>query len=117
MNPRPSASEAATPLRGEVWDAHFPSPLGDHPVVILTSNALVPRLSAVTVAVVTGTEGPSVTHVALDTEAGVAKYPVSWINATDVHTIPKSRLRRRRGLLSPRELARLEECLRAVLVV
>lgn len=45
-------------MRGEVWDAHFPTPVGDHPVVILTSSALISRLSSVTVALVTGTEGP-----------------------------------------------------------
>ena len=53
------------PLRGEVWDAHFPPPVGLHPVVILTSNALIPRLQAVSAAIVTGTPGPPTTHVVL----------------------------------------------------
>jgi mRNA interferase MazF len=105
------------PLRGEVWDVSFPLPLGDHPVVILTSNALISRLGAVTVAVVTGTEGPSATHVPLGADAGVTKYPVSWVNSTDLHTVPRARLRRRRGLVSTRELERIEDCLRAVLVL
>lgn len=114
---RDSALGSPIPLRGEVWDAFFPPPLGDHPVVILTSNALISRLSAVTVAVVTGTEGPAATHVPLDADAGATKYPVSWVNVTDVHTVPRSRLRRRRGLLSAGELERVEGCLRAVLVL
>jgi hypothetical protein len=35
-------------------DARLPR-AGDHPVIVLTINVLIPRLSAVTVAVVTGT--------------------------------------------------------------
>lgn len=111
------SGRSAIPLRGEVWDAHFPPPVGDHPVVVVTSNALISRMSAVTVAVVTGSEGPAVTHVPLDADAGVTRYAVSWANATDLHTVPRSRLRRRRGLLSAAELERLEGCLRAVLVL
>lgn len=114
---RVPASSNAIPLRGEVWDVFFPPPLGDHPVAILTSNALISRLSAVTVAVITGTEGPAVTHVALDADSGVTRYPVSWANTTDLHTVPLSRLRRRRGLLSAGEMERIEGCLRAVLVL
>jgi mRNA interferase MazF len=114
---RVPGSSSPIPLRGEVWDAFFPLPLGDHPVVILTSNALIARLGAITVAVVTGTDGPAATHVPLDADAGVTKYPVSWVNSTDLHTVPRARLRRRRGLVSTRELEQIEDCLRAVLVL
>ena len=86
-------------------------------MVILTSNALISRLGAVTVAVVTGTEGPSATHIPLDADAGVTKYPASWVNSTDLHTVPRGRLRRRRGLVSLRELERIEDSVRAVLVL
>jgi len=96
------------PLRGEVWDAHLPR-VGDHPVVILTINVMIPRLSAVTVAVVTGTEGPAQTHIPLDRESGLTGYDVSFANATDLHSIDKSRLRHRRGRLHARELMILEE--------
>lgn len=102
------------PLRGDVWDARLPR-AGDHPVVVLTVNVLIPRLSAVTVAVVTGTEGPAQTHIPLDREAGLTGHDVSYANATDLHTIGKPRLRRRRGRLHPRELARLEEAVRLYL--
>lgn len=100
------------PLRGDIWDAHFPPPIGAHPVVILTSNALIPRLRAVTAAVITGTPGPRTTHVALDPASGVTKFPVSWVNATDIHAVPLTRLRQRRGRLDPGELEALEACLR-----
>lgn len=82
---------------------------------MLTINVLISRLSAVTVAVVTGTEGPRQTHIPLDREAGLTCYDVSYANATDLHTIDKPRLRRRRGRLHPRELAGLEEAVRLYL--
>lgn len=102
------------PLRGDVWDAHLPR-AGNHPVIVLTINVLIPRLSAVTVAVVTGTEGPSQTHIPVDPESGLTGYEVSYVNATDLHSIDKSRLRHRRGRLHPRELMRLEEAVRTYL--
>jgi mRNA interferase MazF len=102
------------PLRGDVWDAHLPR-VGDHPVVMLTINVMIPRLSAVTVAVVTGTEGPAQTHIPLDRESGRTGDDVSFVNATDLHSIDKSRLRRRRGRLHPRELMSLEEAVRVYL--
>jgi mRNA interferase MazF len=102
------------PLRGDVWDAHLPR-AGEHPVVVLTINVLIPRLSAVTVTVITGTEGPALTHIALDRDSGLTGYDVSYANATDLHTIDKSRLHHRRGRLNPDELATLEEAVRLYL--
>lgn len=58
------------PLRGEVWDVHIPI-VGKHPAVILTINPMIGRLSSVTVAVITGTAGPTTTHITLDAEAGL----------------------------------------------
>lgn len=102
------------PFRGDVWDAHLPR-VGDHPVIVLTVNVLISRLSAVTVAVVTGNEGPEQTHIPLDRESGLAGYDISYANVTDLHTIAKSSLRRRRGRLHPHELTRLEEAVRLYL--
>jgi mRNA interferase MazF len=84
-------------------------------VVVLTINVLIPRLSAVTVAVVTGTEGPSQTHIPLNRDSGLTGYDISYANATDLHTIDQSRLRRRRGRLHPAELIRLEGAVRLYL--
>ena len=119
VSPGTSESDGpgAVPLRGEVWEAHFPPPIGPHPVVIITSNALIPRLSALTAALVTGTPGPSTTHIPIDAAAGVTKYPESWVNVTDLHAVPRSRLRQRRGRLSLGELEAVETCLRDVLVL
>lgn len=103
------------PLRGEVWDVHFPAPVGDHPAVVLAANVLRPRLSAVTVVLVTGTKGPRQTHIVLDADAGADRYDESYANATDLHTVPLARFRRRRGVLAPGELERLEAAVRLVL--
>jgi len=101
-------------MRGEIWEAHIPR-AGSHPVVILTVNALRPRLSSVTVAAITGTEGPRSTHVPVGADAGLTKYAESYVNATDIHTIPTASCRTRRGLLARVELMAVEEALKTSL--
>lgn len=102
------------PLRGEVWDLRVPV-VGEHPAVILTINPMIGRLSSVTVAIITGTPGPEPTHILLDSEAGLTRYDISYANATDLHSVDRSRLRRRRGRLHPAELQRLEAAIRTYL--
>ncbi|MFJ8600405.1 type II toxin-antitoxin system PemK/MazF family toxin [Streptomyces shenzhenensis] len=102
-------------LRGEVWGCVLPSPIGAHPVVILTVNRIAEPLSAVTVAVVTGTSGPAATHVPIGPERGVTKYDESYVNCTDLHTVDKSRLRKRLGLLDPAEMKHVEDRVRVIL--
>jgi mRNA interferase MazF len=55
------------------------------------------------------------TRIPLDRESGLTGHDVSYLNATDLHSIDKSRLRRRRGRLHARELMRLEEAARTYL--
>lgn len=88
---------------------------GEHPAVVLTINPMIPRLGALTVAVVTGTEGPGTTHIPLGPDAGPTRYDVSYVNATDLHTVAKGSLRRRRGRLHPGELSRLGDAVRTYL--
>ncbi|MER7958633.1 type II toxin-antitoxin system PemK/MazF family toxin [Streptomyces sp. NPDC096030] len=102
-------------MRGEVWGCALANPMGPHPVVILTVNRIAAPLSAVTVALVTGTSGPASTHVPVGPECGVTKYDVSYVNCTDLHTVDKSRLRKRLGLLDLSELQRVEDCVRVIL--
>ena len=102
-------------MRGEVWDAQFPRGIGAHPVVILTVNAVGQRLSTLTVAMITGTEGPSSAHVRLDHEAGLSGHDVRHVNVTDLHTLPKGKLRKQRGRLSLAELGKVEGAIRAYL--
>ena len=59
------------PLRGEVWDVAFPG-FGVHPAVVLSVNALNSRLGHVVVLPITGTSGPSLTHIPLGADAGLA---------------------------------------------
>jgi mRNA interferase MazF len=101
-------------MRGEIWDAHLPR-AGDRPVVILAINRMITRLGAVAAVLVTGSEGPRETHVPLGPEAGLTEYPESYANATDLYTIPKPSLRRRRGRLDRAELAGLENAVRIYL--
>jgi mRNA interferase MazF len=105
----------ATAMRGEVWVCALPQPIGPHPVLVLTVNRIAAPLSAVTVAVITGTGGPAITHIPVGPDSGLTKYDESYVNCTDIHTVAKPRLRRRLGLLSPHEIRHVEESLRLTL--
>lgn len=102
-------------FRGEVWDAHFPAPIGLRPCLVLTTNALIPRLGAVTVAEITSTRGPASTHISIGADAGLNGRAESWVNVTGLHTIPKSKLHHRRGLLTTAELVQLSGAITAYL--
>jgi mRNA interferase MazF len=104
-----------TPLRGEVWMCAFRQPVGPHPAVVLTVNRIAQPLVSVTVAVITGSEGPAGTHVPVGTESGLKKYDESFVNCTDLHTVSKPQLRRRLGLLAQGELRAVEENVRVIL--
>lgn len=104
-----------TPLRGEVWDVQFPPPVGPRPAIVLTTNALITRLGAVTVAEVTSTAGPSWTHIEVPPEVGLTGRDHSWVNVTGLHTVPTGRMHRRRGRLAPAELDRVGAAVRLYL--
>lgn len=106
---------AGAAMRGEVWGCALPQPLGPHPVVVLTANRIAAPLSAVTVALITGTSGASATHVPLGADSGLTKYDESYVNCADLHTVAKPRLRRRLGLLAPGELRAVENAVRLIL--
>ena len=102
------------PLRGEVWDVAFPG-FGVHPAVVLSVNALNTRLGHVVVLPVTGTSGPPVTHIPLGADAGLTRYDESYVDITGVQAVARGRCRRRRGLLAPSEMVRIEAQLRVYL--
>jgi mRNA interferase MazF len=85
--------------------------------VVLTTNALITRLGAVTVAEVTRTAGPASTHVEVPPDAGLTGQDRSWVNVTGLHTVPRGKLRRRRGRLAPIELDRVGAAIRLYLDV
>lgn len=99
------------PLRGEVWDARLPG-AGHHPVVILTVNPLLQRLSATTAVLITGTPGPRSTHVPLGVDAGLTRYEESYAVATELHNVPLAALRSQRGRLALAEMRALEDAVR-----
>jgi len=102
------------PMRGEVWACAVPL-VGPHPVVILTVNKIAAPLSAVTVALITGSTGPGVTHIRIGPDTGVRKHPESYVNCTDLHTVDKPRLRRRLGRLGLAEMRGVESAVRRTL--
>ena len=97
-----------------MWDAHVRE-VGTHPFVVLTINLMIGRLGSATAALVTGNEGPRSTHIPLGNEAGLTEYPESYVNVTDLHTIPKPRLHRRRGRLNAAEMTSLESAVKTYL--
>lgn len=102
-------------FRGDVWDVQFPLPVGARPCVVLTTNALIDRLGAVTLAEVTSTQGPGSTHIEVGPGAGLTGQAQSWVDVTGLHTVPKGKLRRHRGRLAPVELTHIAAAVRAFL--
>lgn len=51
----------------------------------------------------------------LDRDAGLTGHDVSYVNATDLHTLPKVKLRKQRGRPSLVELSQVEEAIRGYL--
>lgn len=102
-------------FHADVWDVQFPPPVGARPCVVLTTNALIPRLGAVTVAEVTSAEGPGSTHIEVGPEAGLTARSRSWVNVTGLHTVPKGKVRVHRGRLSASELDHVAAAVRAYL--
>lgn len=102
-------------FRGDVWDVQFPAPVGARPCVLLTTNALLGRLGAVTLAEITSTEGPGSTHIEVGPATGLTGRERSWVNVTGLHTVPKGKLRRHRGRLAPAELTHVASAVRVYL--
>lgn len=107
----PGQGVVRVPLRGDVWDIPFAAPIGPHPAVVVSANAISRNRAAVTVALVTGTSGPAETHVGIDESSGLDGRTVSYVNATELYTLPTSRLRRFRGRLTRQELVALDRAL------
>jgi len=105
----------AQALRGEVYDCRFPAPIGMHPGVVLTINALIPRFESVIVVLITGTAGPRPLRIPVGPDAGLTGREESYADVTSVFSISRSQLRRRRGRLAPGELVAVEQGLATVL--
>lgn len=101
------------PNRGEVWDVDFP--FGRHPGLVISNNPMDRQLGHIGALPVTGTPGPEATHVALDADAGLGKYPVSYVDVTVLTAVDKYDFVTRRGLLHVQEMERVERMLRVYL--
>lgn len=101
-------------LRGEIYVADLPKPVGRRPVLIVTRTAAIAVRTAVTVAPVTRTIRGIPTEVPLDRSHGMRATSVA--NCDSLQTIPIEALRRKAiGRLSPDELPALDKALRFAL--
>lgn len=91
----------AEPQRGEVWFADVP---GDkrRPVVVLTRNSVLPRLTTILVAPVTTRVRALPTEVRLGRSHGLPRDCVA--NFDNITPLPKRALAQRAGRLTGREL-------------
>ena len=108
------SDDSSIPMRGEVWDVAIPR-IGPHLAVVLTINELRGRFHETTVALVTGTSGPRLTHIPVGPDSGLTKYNESYVNVTNLFSIPTSRFRVRRGLLHRKEMNAVESGIRLTL--
>ena len=94
---------AAEPRRGDVWFADVP---GDkrRPVVVLTRDSVLPRLTTILVAPVTTRVRRIPTELALGRAHGLSRPCVA--NFDNVAPLPKRALARWVGRLTPEELIR-----------
>lgn len=98
-----------------VTSGRWASIFGRHLAVVLSVSALNFQLGHVVVTPITGTEGPAYTHVPVTSEAGLAKYAVSYIDITVLMAVDRFDLVRHRGRLAPAELHRVAALLRTYL--
>lgn len=89
-------------LRGEVWWAELPPPIGRHPVLLLSRNAAYSVRTSVTVALITRTIRDIPVEVPLGREDGMPRKCV--VNLDDILTIPRSRLTARITTLSSEKM-------------
>lgn len=104
---------APEPFRGQIWDVSFD--FGSHPAVVMSVNSLNNRLGHVAVIPITGTPGPSGTHIPLDADAGLTLYGQSFADVTSLRPVARTSLRKQRGLLGQTEIARIDTQLRTYL--
>lgn len=95
--------------RGEIWQFAFPKPDRKRPVLVLTRQDMISRLSTVTVAPITTTVRGVPSEVVVGIEVGL-KSP-SAINLHHVASVPRAGLRHFVGVVPPEVMARVREAL------
>jgi len=93
--------------RGDVWLIDIGRRIGRRPVVVLTRQNVLQYVNKVTVAEITTKGKGFPTEIDIDQKANLPKS--SFIQADNVHTVPKQRLDKYVGTLDPetmREVSR-----------
>jgi mRNA interferase MazF len=91
-----------TVTRGEIWLYAFRAPDKRRPVIVLSRDDVIPLLDTVMVAPVTSTMVGAPSEVVVGVDEGL-KHP-SAINLDHVQTVPKARLARYVGRVTPRTM-------------
>jgi mRNA interferase MazF len=98
--------------RGEIWFAATPG--GDRPVLVLTRDPVADRIGSVVVAALTRTRRDLVSELLL-TVADDGLPSDCVVNFDNLHTVPRSMLRRRVTTLSGRRMTQACRTLRDAL--
>ena len=99
--------------RGEIWQFSFPRPDRRRPVLVLTRQEMIGRLSTVTVAPITSTVRDTPSEVVVGPEVGLKQ--VCAINLHHVSTVPLAGLRGFVGTVSQDVLDQVEAAMRFAL--
>jgi len=85
--------------RGDIWLIDLGGRIGIRPVVVLSRQNVLEYLNKVTVAEVTTKGKGYPTEVFIDQKANLPK--PSFVQADNLHTVPKASLEKRLGTLDP----------------
>jgi len=96
--------------RGEVRLYRFPLPDKERPVVVLTRDTLIDRLSTVTIASITSSIRGAVSEVVLDEDDGMKN--TCAVNLHNTATVPQQRLGRKVAKLSEERMSEICAALR-----
>jgi mRNA interferase MazF len=96
--------------RGEVRLYRFPDPDKERPVVVLTRDNLIDRLSTVMIASITSSIRGAVSEVVLDEGDGMKK--TCAVNLHNTATVPQQRLGRKVAQLSEKRMGEICAALR-----
>lgn len=96
-------------VRGEVWWAELPQPIGRRPALLLSRDSAYSVRTSVTVGMITRTVRHIPTEVPLSEQDGMPARCV--INLDDILTIPKAQLKERITTLSSEKLSAVDRAI------
>ncbi len=88
--------------RGDVWIINLGGRMGARPVVVLTRQNVLEHLNKVTVAEITTKGKGYPTEIFINQKANLPK--PSFVQADNLHTVPKGRLEKCLGTLDPKTM-------------